>query len=203
MRQIIQFFAAGFLIIVFNSCHKNHDNEDSPIDQNDSLSICADVFYKDFIPDTIINFPYLNTLVFDLKVNSDSIPDIRFNLNHHNWNYGPHIYDSYLIWMDSLNSMQFIATNYCDGPCSWALDSNDIICDTNKIVSHFELFRKTMENSLECGCFSTMGFVGFKFKNANNIFYGWIRLKADYSGLLINDFAICNCPNKPIKIGYH
>lgn len=201
MKTLKLFFFLAFIAFAFSSCHKDNPINDSAINDSEG-TFCTDVFYKKFNPDTVLHMPYLTTDYFYLKLNSDSLPDIRFSLEHDV--FGPHYHDTYKVWMIGLDSLKLIETNYCNGPCNRSLDSTDYICDTSKTTSHsIYLYVDDAEMSIGCNCFSEMGFVGLKFKYADKVYYGWIRLRASSDGVYIRDYAICNCPNKPIRIGFH
>ncbi len=58
-----------------------------------------------------------------------------------------------------------------------------------------------LPNTYESWLGSGVGYVGIKFKNGNNVHYGWVKLEITSSGVLLYGYAYQSTPNTAITVG--
>jgi len=187
-----QLYILPFAIIII-ACSKNDHIQPTS---------CSNIYYKDYNPDTNVHMPFLDTLSFYLDVNNDSLADMRFYLHHYYENYGPHYYDSYTISIIGTDRLQFISTAWFSGPCNSPLDTSLYISNTNQVQPSFQIEYIAPVSMIQCCSFSQKGYIGFRLNQNGQNYFGWIHLAINsFTNLIIDDFAMCLCPNSSIKIG--
>ncbi len=199
MKSKIGLFSLVIVVLctlLFHSCKKH--NDDNPI----IPAVCTDFIYKDYVPDTIIHMPnnYTTTL-FALNINNDSLPDINFYLDRYPENSGPHVYDACQIVANGKDSLEFIARAV---PFyNRSLDSGQYICDTNHAYFAMNLEWSSSIQYIYYFPFTEKGFIGFRIRKHGNYYFGWLRVQVVSDDLIIDDYALSNCPNMGICMGQH
>src|SRR6187200_449893 len=84
-------------ILLFANCTKDHLADPS-------IPEAAIIHYVDYSPDSILHSTDVNVgASYELDLNNDSLPDLRFYLYHSLYQHGPHTYDEYNIRLLGLN----------------------------------------------------------------------------------------------------
>jgi hypothetical protein len=199
MRKVL--FLFSIIAFVEGSCHKNSKVE------NDVVVKPKDIYYKDFIPDLVITPTVNSTEGYPVKLNADTLTDMTVHATLTEYYVG---HTSYIkkVWIECQDSLVFIKPP--KGPywysCDSALALNTIINDTNETTSSIMLYFSDTGLGIYEGCFDAPGFVGLKFKNGDNWYYGWMRIRSHSfydTPFSIYDVAINNTPKEPIAMGEH
>ncbi len=184
------------IILFVFSCRKK---DELPSSQCISTSNCNDILYKDLNVDSTFIMP-VNSSIHFLDINNDSIVDLRFSLYHNYTVYTPSFsFHSYVIRIDGIDSTIKIISPQNEA----SLDTSYVISTNSPTTNYGADLLRIQMYSFPYEPFLTKGFVGFKLFRNGNHFYGWIRLKATTSGLIIDDFALNKCTNSSIKVGFH
>src|SRR6187455_2898824 len=96
-------------IMLFANCTKDHLADPSTPE-------ATIIHYVDYSPDSILPGTDVNVGAnYELDLNNDSLPDIRFRMYHSLYQHGPQTYDQYSIALTCLNDagIMFIGGNGC------------------------------------------------------------------------------------------
>jgi len=190
-RNLITLLLIQFIFI---GCKKNSPNNDN--------EIIFDILYTDIDPDSTVVAPTVSDsfsyYYFDL--NNDEIDDFRFGLRHWYTFVSPSCCDNYYNKIESLNNNKITGDESTFGHCAQPLFVNDTIDNCLYWATSSTLLAKVEFSNL-CPWDWPDRFIGLKLVVSNDTLYGWIRLNADYSEILIKEYAINKASNMPIIAG--
>jgi hypothetical protein len=192
MKRLL--YSTVILVFIFNSCVK--DQKDSKPSNNDTTYT---IYYKNFIPDTLIKTNSNSEPSLDL--NNDSIMDIRFNEKLWIVWSGPHPVDCHSIGISANDSLKFIFKTSCMLSCDGPSDTTMYININDSIKKYFAL--EYVSLNWECHCFASKKYIGFILQKNGIKYLGWIQLEMRESSIIIDDFATLKSSTDSIRIGVH
>ena len=170
-----------------------------------ALFVKGQILYTDFIPDTVLNLPLVNSDAhLKIDINQDGIYDFDFSVYSWYEQSTPMCCNSgcckctqeHLIPIDTNSKIGIVDTLSLNGVCqATAIDSGLGISNNSPYwVSSVCLIYDCLPIFLHCDQGSLKKFIGVKLFLNGNYYYGWIR----FLRYTIYDMAINLTPNQPI-----
>ena len=201
MSKIVLAFL--FSASIFLACRKDDPDKFSSINSIDAIGQ-YDFYYRDFVPDSILPMIYLDRSVYDLDIDKDLTPDIRFDLYSSTTVVTHQSTNVYLIKLIALDSLQFVyEDDGCDFRCSGGLDLSTAIMKDGVGRDYLWLYQQNPMWAW-CLCFGQPEYVGIVYQKEGKKYLGWIHLHVDsLLNVQIDDFALNGYECDSILTGQH
>lgn len=174
------------------------------------MACLGPLYYNGFSPDTTFYMPVQYGIVhYFLDVDNDSQSDVMFKFEH-STKYSNGKYREFN-WIDlvGIDSLYFTITSanaiFCNSGCRQPLDSTVWISSKSLTYQRFDILYLDPSSYISCACFDKMAYAGFIYIKNGKTYLGWIRfMTTPYKyDLIIDAFAIFDCPGSSIRMGEH
>ena len=151
-------------------------------------------YFNDFEPNLIVT----KSDSLQMDINHDGIIDMVFYTSQ---SQGITNAINHKIFVHPRNENTFIAPTFLFEPCDSPLTLNTPL-DTNSHTFNEWVFRFSLDLiPYDRNYYNNGGYLGIRLKKDGNYYLGWMYLKVRNDSLIIDNYTLSTCANKPILIG--